>query len=109
MRLFRDIILGVLIVPSVVFLIGYARVWQATDCRIIGLVDPHVCIYRHGEHVCWEAFIPTDPPEGTRSIFYFPSWPFAAAAAGVLVFAGYSIYEQTGKRLAQQIAAGNAG
>ena len=100
MRLFRNIVLGVLALLSVVFLVGYARVWQSTDYRIIGLVDPHVCIYRHGEYVGWEAFIPTDPPEGTHSIFYFPSWPFAVAAAGVLVFTGYSIYEQTRKRLA---------
>jgi hypothetical protein len=69
------------------------------------LSEPHVCIFRgdtqeHGEHGGWRAFMLTDAPEGTRPIFYFPSWPFAAAAAGVLGFAAYSIYEQTRKRVA---------
>ena len=36
-----------------------------------------------------------DAPEGTRSIFYFPSWPFAFAAAGVLIYVAITMCERS--------------
>jgi len=116
MRTFRTIVFVALVVPSVVFLFGYARIvcwmWQASDYHSIGLLaEPHLCIFRaeeHGARSGWEAFMLTDAPEGTRSIFYSPSWPFALAAAGVLVYSPIAIFRRRPNKSLQATAAAPA-
>src|SRR5713101_4370386 len=108
MRTLRTIILMPFAALSVLVLIGYGRaiypMWDARsgehhlyDAGL--LTEPHVTVFRaythaHGERDGWSLFWVYEVPEGTRSVVYFPCWPFAAAALGVLVYAGFAIFEQ---------------
>lgn len=113
MRTWRIIVVVPLAVLCGIFLVCYTRIecllWQMRDDRGIHLLaEPHVCVYRafthnHGERDGWTLFLLTDAPEGTRSIFYFPTWPLAIASVGVLVYATFTMFEWRGKRVVQAL------
>ena len=97
---------------SILFLIGYGRaiypIWdgRSGDHHLsdLGLLtEPHVVVYRAYCHRCgerdgWSLFWVFDAPEGTRPVLYFPSWPLAIVAFGALIYAGFAIYDQSGRR-----------
>ena len=110
MRTLRTLLLIPLAVLSAFFLFGYVRavvwMWEGRDDRGIRLLgEPHVCVYRafthgHGERNGWTPFLLADAPEGTRAVFYFPSWPFAVAALGVLTYGAFIVFDQSERRVA---------
>ena len=101
MRTFRTILLIPVVAFSAYFLFGYARAIYTLyePPHGIGLLGvPHVCAWRP-----WipsfkasggiSLFLASDPPEGTMLIFRLPSWPFALATGGVLIYAGYILFD----------------
>ena len=89
---------------GVLFLIRFVHIqyqlWQMRDGPGLYLIaEPHICVYRaftreHGERDGWSLFLLTDAPEGTRSVFYFPTWPLAVASVGFLIYAAFPILER---------------
>jgi hypothetical protein len=110
MRTLRTIMVVPLAVLCVLFLVRFARIqyslWQVRDGPGLYLVaEPQICVYRafmheHRERHGWTLFLLADVPEGTRPVFYFPTWPLAVASVGVLIYAGFAIFEWSDKRVA---------
>src|SRR5258708_5340029 len=107
MRTLRTILIAVLALCCIVFLFPFVHTHyflsHARDARGIHfLAEPHICVYRpfthaHGERDGWTFFLLADSPEGTRPVFYFPTWPLAVVSAGVLIHAAFSIFESSDK------------
>lgn len=115
MRTIRTLFLIPLTVISAFFLFEYVRavawMWEARDAPGIHLlIEPHVCVYRafthgHGERDGWTPLLLTDPPEGTRAVFYFPSWPFAVAAVGTMAYGASTIFDKRERHVIRPFAA----
>ena len=117
MRLLRTIVLVAFVVFSTYFLFGYARsiymlnqMDESESGHSIGEViellrKPHICAWRPWSPSSKASggislFLWYDTPEGTMPIFYFPSWPFALAAGGVLIYGGVVLYGHRHKPVA---------
>jgi hypothetical protein len=99
MRVLRAIILIPLATLSFRFLVDYGRevypLWGMVGSWTFFLTQPYVGTYQYsGEaHRYLSLLLVADGPgEGTRILYYFPSWPLALAAAGVLVYAFLAVF-----------------
>ena len=117
MRTLRIMLLVSLVAFSTYFLFGYAQsihmlngMDESESGRSIGevislLKAPHICAWRPLAPSSKASggislFLWYDTPEGTMPIFYFPSWPFALVAGGVLIYAGVFLYGLRHKQVA---------
>ena len=102
MRIFSVILFGSLAILCATFIFRFVSIerdlWQMCEPRDISLLGlPHVCVYRawahqHGEHDGWTLFLLADCPEGTKPVVYFPTWPLALAAGGILIYALHEVF-----------------
>lgn len=108
MRTLHNILMVPLAVLCAFFLIRFARIeyalWQMRDGAGFRLLaEPHICVYRaftreRKERDGWTFFLLADPPEGTRAVFYFPTWPAVVASAGLLAYAVFILFDRKDRR-----------
>ena len=107
MRTLRKILLSILMALSGYLLLDYARAIYTFYEPGHGLSVFHV--FSVSAYRPWPGseaksglslHLASDPPEGTVSLFRFPSWSLALVAAGVLIYAGYILLVRREKHVA---------
>ena len=101
-RLARLLLLSVAVVLSLVMLRAFIReqlfLWQAREegAGIHLLFEPRFRIFRlppsEGGRITWHSST-GEPMEGSTWIFSVPSWPLAAVAIGILIYAAIVILD----------------
>jgi len=103
-----------LVALSFLFLVDYGRevypLWRMVAPWTFFLSQPYVGTeqYFGEDHAQLSLLLVADGHgEGTRVVYYFPSWPLALAAAGVLVYAFLTVFGQNEKSETNPAAPGN--
>ena len=114
MRVLRSIILIPLAALSFRFLVDYGRevypLWGMVGSWTFLLTQPYVGTEQYsGEaHRYLSLLLVADGRgEGTHIVYYFPSWPLALAAAGVLMYAFLTVVGWSEMSETNQAAPGN--
>jgi len=98
MKTLRVVLIISIVILNAYFLYGYTQAVYGLYEPPLGSISlgaPQICVYRpwsSDAHGGVSLFLANDPPEGTRSVFRFPTWPLALVSSGSLIYAAFMLF-----------------